>query len=241
MVLSSLNTGSEKPAGTKKALEGLKVVEFSQMISGPYCAKMLADLGAEVIKIEAPVYGDKSRAVGPFSKNTSHLEGSGLFSYLNTNKHGVTLNHESDIGVKIFRQLLEQADILVENNPPLLMEKWGLAYKDLKKGNPRLIMTSITPFGQTGPYRDYKGGDLITYHTSGAGHTTPRSGKPDQAPLKLGTPVTEFYAGMNGAMATIGGCAYQGNDRKRPACRHFIPGVFYQQRFSRDAILDVQQ
>ncbi|MFO7965158.1 MAG: CoA transferase [Desulfobacterales bacterium] len=187
----------------KKALDGLKVVEYGQMISGPYCTKMLADLGAEVIKIEPPGSGDTSRAIGPFADNIPHIEGSGLFSYLNTNKMGITLNPGSRIGKNLFTQILEQADILVENNPPYLLKKWGMAYEDLAKDKSELIMASISPFGQSGPYKDFKGCELITYHTSGAGHTTPRSGKPDQAPLKVGARVTEFYAGMNAALAVM--------------------------------------
>ena len=199
----SSNTDHEKSVGTQKALKGLKVVEFGQMISGPYCAKLLADLGAEVIKIESPKGGDKSRAVGPFLSNMPHYERSGLFSYLNTSKRGITLDPTQKTGKKILCRLLEDADILIENNPPLLMKKWGLTYDDLKKANTGLIMTSITPFGQNGPYRDYSASELITYHSSGSGHTTPRSGKPDQAPLKIGARVTEFYAAMNGALATM--------------------------------------
>ena len=200
----SSSSADEKSAGGKKALNGLKVVEYGRMISGPYCAKLLADLGAEVIKIEPPGGGDQSRAIGPFLNDIPHPERSGLFSYVNTNKLGISLNPLSEAGKKIFFQLVENADILVENNPPQLMEKWGLGYEDLRKVNPGLIMTSITPFGQSGPYRDYKACELITYHSSGAGHTTPRSGDPDQAPLKLGARVTEFYAGMNGALAAMG-------------------------------------
>ncbi len=205
---------AEKSIGGKKALSGLRVVEYAQMISGPYCGKMLADLGAEVIKIEMPGAGDTSRTAGPFVNDIFHPEQSGLFSYLNTNKLGITLNPASEEGRKIFFQLLEHADILVENNSPRLMEKWGVGYADIQKINPGLIMTSITPFGQNGPYRDYQACELITYHSSGAGHTTPRSGDPDQSPLKLGARVTEFYAGMNGALAAMGAVLVREMTRK---------------------------
>jgi CoA:oxalate CoA-transferase len=200
----SSNSVGEKSINGKKALSGLRVVEFARMISGPYCGKLLADLGAEVIKIEMPGIGDKSRTTGPFVNELPHPEQSGLFSYLNTNKLGITLNPASKEGRKIFFRLLEHADILVENNSPRLMEQWGLKHTDILNTNPGLIMTSITPFGWNGPYRDYHACELITYHSSGAGHTTPRSGDPDQPPLKLGARVTEFYAGMNGALAAMG-------------------------------------
>lgn len=199
----SSSSSNEKSVAGKKALEGLKVVEYSQFISGPYCGKLLGDLGAEVIKIEEPGAGDRARAVGPFLNDTPHHERSGLFSYLNTSKLGITLDVKTVAGKKIFHQLLNETDILVENNPPKLMKRWGLDYKNLSKVNPRLIMTSITPFGQTGPYRDYKACELITYHASGVGYTTPKGGEASQEPLKTAGRLTEFYAGQNGALATM--------------------------------------
>ena len=202
--MGSSNSHKGTKSATKKALSGLKVVEYSHFISGPYCAKLLADLGAEVVKIEDPGAGDRSRAVGPYVNNEPHPEGSGLFAYLNTNKLGITLDVKSSTGRKVLHHLLEKADIFVENNPPHMMKKWGLAYEDLRKINPKLIMTSITAFGQTGPYRDYKGCDLITYHSSLSGNTTPRFAEPDQPPLKTAGRMTEFYAGQNGAMTSMG-------------------------------------
>ena len=186
----------------KRALDGLKIVEYSQFVSGPYCAKLLADLGAEVIKVEEPGVGDKARSLGPFLNDIPHPERSGLFSYLNTNKLGITLNVKTIIGKRIFHRLLEEADILVENNQPRLMKKLGIDYKSLSKINPRLIMTSATPFGQTGPYKDYKTCELLAYHTTGAGCTTPQfSG--DRKPLKAGARLSEFYTGQTAAAATM--------------------------------------
>lgn len=202
--MNSLNNGKQTQSRAKKALHGLKVVEYSQFISGPYCAKLLGDLGAEVVKIENPGVGDRARTMGPFINNEPHPERSGLFAYLNTNKLGITLDVKTPTGRKALQSLLEKADVFVENNPPRLMKKWGLAYEDLRKINPKLIVTSITAFGQTGPYRDYKGCDLITYHSSLSGNTTPRFAEPEQPPLKTGGRITEFYAGQNGALASMG-------------------------------------
>src|SRR4030043_1276269 len=115
----------------KGAFASLKVLEYSQFISGPYCGKLLADLGAEVIKVEEPGVGDESRRTEPFLHDEAHPERSGLFLYLNTNKLGVTLNLKSKTGKEIFHKLVKEADILVENNPPSLMEEWGLQYESL--------------------------------------------------------------------------------------------------------------
>ena len=161
----------------REALSGLKVLEYGEFICAPYCGKLLADLGAEVIKVEPPGLGDKARHWGPFPQDLPHPEKSGLFLYLNTNKLGVTLNLESAAGIKIFTELVKQVDVLVENNPPKEMEWLGLDYESLHQINPRLVVTSITPFGQTGPYHDYKGCDLISFHMSGEAYVNPAGGK----------------------------------------------------------------
>ncbi|MBE9514021.1 MAG: CoA transferase, partial [Chloroflexi bacterium] len=124
------------------ALSDLKILEYAQFISGPYCAKLMADLGAEVIKIEEPGLGDRARGYGPFPQDISHPEKSGLFIYLNSNKKGITLDLHTATGMKIFKELVKGADILLENNPPGVMRKLGLDYETLKEVNPRLIMAS---------------------------------------------------------------------------------------------------
>ncbi len=151
------------------ALSDLKVLEFGEMVSAAYCTKMMADMGAEVIKIEPPGRGDEARRRGPYAQDRPGPERSGLFSYLNTNKLGVTLNLEAPQGKKIFFDLVKGTDILVENQPPKRMEELGLTYENLEKINPRLIMVSITPFGQTGPYRNYKAHEINTYNACGFG------------------------------------------------------------------------
>jgi len=191
---------------TTQAFSGLKVVEWGEFISGPYCGKMLADLGAEVIKIERPGLGDKARSHGPFPQDIPHPEKSGTFLYLNTNKLGVTLNVRSTTGAEIFKQLVKQADILVENNPPHEVEKLGFNYESLKKLNPRLVMTSITPFGQTGPYRDYKSCNLVSFHFSGMAYLNPSCGVDDieqKPPLRGPENQSGLVAGLSGAIATM--------------------------------------
>ncbi|MBE0481506.1 MAG: CoA transferase, partial [Dehalococcoidia bacterium] len=159
---------------TEQALAGLKVVEFGEFIAAPYCTKLMADLGAEVIKIERPSFGDESRKFGPFPGDDPHPERSGLFLYLNANKLGVTLDLHSATGQDILKQLLKDADILVESNFPGEMKELGLDYASLREVNPRLIVTSITPYGQTGPYRDYKG---YAINTAALGGMSMRTGE----------------------------------------------------------------
>ena len=187
------------------ALSDLKVVEYAHSISGPYCAKLLADLGAEVIKVEEPGVGDKARRSGPFPQDTPHPERSGLFLYLNANKLGITLNLDTATGSGIFKELIEQADILVENNPFDFMAGLGLGYDSLSKINPRLVMTSITPFGETGPYRHYKASELISFHSGGLGYDTPGVvDDPEQEPpLKAGGHQAQFLAGVTAALITL--------------------------------------
>ncbi|MDY6893614.1 MAG: CoA transferase [Chloroflexota bacterium] len=189
----------------QQALAGLNVVEYSHFITGPFCTKLMADLGAEVIKIEEPGSGDDARARGPYPNDTPHPEQSGLFLYLNTNKFGITLNPRTTPGAQIFKDLIREADILVESSHPGVLEELGLGYETLIQLNPRLIMTSITPFGQTGPYRDYKSCDLVNFHMSGIGRGIPMDVEhPEQEPpLKAGGHQSHFLSGMTAAMITV--------------------------------------
>jgi len=184
----------------EQALAGLRVIEWGNYISAPYCAKLLADLGAEVIKIEEPGWGDIARRHGPFPGDVPHPEKSGLFLYLNTNKLGITLNLRTFTGQKILKELLKEADVFVENNPPRLMEELGLDYEHLKELYPRLIMTSITPYGQTGPYRDYRGYDINVCAAAAISFSVGERGREPLIP-PLGQ--SEYQAAMGGAAATM--------------------------------------
>ena len=184
----------------EQVLEGLKVVEYGHLVSAPFCAKLMADLGAEVIKVEEPNSGDESRHYGPFLEDIPHHERSGLFLYLNTSKLGVTLNVRTSTGRKILERLLEDADVFVENNPPQLMKELRLDYTALKEMNPRLIVTSITPYGQTGPYRDYKAYDI---NCTAAGGLSFGMGERDREPLSYPLLQADKQAGLAGAVATM--------------------------------------
>ena len=191
------------------ALEDVKVIEYGNLISAPYCSKLMADLGADVIKIEKPGEGDVSRERGPFLSDIPGPDRSGIFLYLNANKHGVTLNLEKATGKEIFQRLITDADILIEDTKPGTLDSLGLGYDALKSINPRLIMTSITPFGQAGPYKDYKGSDLIMWQMGGLGYVTPvHTGTPDHEPLRV-MHMASYLAGATAASAAMSALYYQ--------------------------------
>jgi len=186
------------------ALEGAKVLEFAEFVSGPFCAKLLADLGAEVIKVERPLVGDSARRKGPFPQDIPHSERSGLFLYLNTNKKGISLDVGTALGKRIFLKLVQWADILIEDHLPQEMEEMGLTYGALREVNPRLVMTSITPYGQTGPYANYRAYNLNTFHAGGEGYTTPSgSVDVDREPLKAGGYLADYDCGFSAGVATL--------------------------------------
>lgn len=189
----------------KKALDDVRVVEYAEMMSGPMCGKMLSDMGAEVIKIEPPGCGDASRHLPPFPGDLPHPEKSGTFLYLNTGKKSLTLDPSKPTGAEIFRTLIRDADIVVENHPPGFLASIGLDYSLLHALNPRLIVTSITPFGQHGPYRDWKGSDLIEWSMSLAGYNTPTlvDDEEEENPLRAPGHAAEMMGAANAAAALI--------------------------------------
>lgn len=186
----------------KQALSGLRVIDLSWNIAGPYCTKMLADLGAEVIKIEQPGKGDPSRLEGPFPNDKPHLEMSALFAYLNNNKTSISLNLKTERSVEIIKDLIRDADILVENFSPRVMPSLGLSYEVLKEINPRLIMASISNFGQNGKYRDYKATELITQAMSGLASSV---GENSREPLRAGGQLRtlEYITGAFASMSIL--------------------------------------
>ena len=163
--------------------------------SGFLCGKILADLGADVIKVEPPE-GDAARLIEP-SPSGRHDRATHLFWLShNTNKRGITLKLEVPQGRKLYKKLVSSADFVIESHPPGRLDELGLGFETLRAINPRLVMISITPFGQTGPYRDYKGGDLVAMAMSGMMSLI---GNPDGAPLRVSLPQSPLWAGMYGA------------------------------------------
>jgi len=177
----------------EQALSDMKVLDLTQHIAGPYATKLLADYGADVIKVEKPGEGDSSRRIGPFPGDIPDSEKSGLFLHLNTNKRSVTLDLNSATGQKIFKELAKKADVVVESFRPGVMASFGLDYPALEKVNPGLLMASFSNFGQTGPYRDFKASDLVL---AGMGGSQSGSGVLEREPLKIANHVTQYLGGL---------------------------------------------
>ena len=171
-------------------LEGLKVLDLSRVLAGPYTAMMLADMGAEVLKIEVPGVGDDSRQSAPIIENGE----SAYFINLNRNKRGITLNLKAEKGKEIFRKLVSEYDVVIENYRPGVMEKLGLGYEELQKINPGVIYASISGFGHYGPYSRRAGYDIIAQAMSGLMST---SGWPGGPPTRTGTAMGDVVAGLS--------------------------------------------
>ena len=180
-------------------LSGMVVLDLSQILAGPVCAMMLADMGADVIKVEKPDGGDDNRRAGP-----PFIGGQGAgFMAANRNKRSLALNLRDESGRQVFERLLEQADVVVENFRPGVMERLGIGYERVSKLKPSLIYCSISGHGGTGPYKDRGGFDLIAQGMSGLMSIT---GVPDGPPVKVGVPITDISAGILAANGVL--CAY---------------------------------
>jgi CoA:oxalate CoA-transferase len=181
-------------------LGDIRVLDLSQDTAGPFCTKLLAGLGAEVIKVEPPGSGEVSRRAGPFPNDAPHPEQSAAFLYLNTGKKSITLDITTQTGVAILQRLAQECDVLVESFPPGYLDQLGLGYAALEQRNTRVIYTSITPFGQTGPYRDYKGSELVAQAMGALMQTI---GLPNREPLKIGGHAALYTTGMSAFSATM--------------------------------------
>ena len=186
------------------ALSDVKIIELGELAAAPYASKLMADMGAEVIKIERALTGDRARTRGPFPKDEPHPEKSGLYLYLNCNKLGITLDVATADGLEIFDKLIATADILIHNVIPPEMDRIGISYERLRKINPKLIMTSITPWGLEGPYRNWRAEDLTVW--AGGGVCVLNGGgieHPELPPLKTFGSQAGFQGGVHGAVATM--------------------------------------
>ena len=173
--------------------------------SGVFCTKLLADYGADVIRIEAPS-GDPLRAKGPFPNDDPHPEKSLSFLFYNTNKRSITLNLETEEGQSLFRRLAEKADSVVESLPVGYLNGLDLDYDALRKINPQLVMASITPFGQTGPWSKYKSSDLIAMAASGYMQIT---GEPDEPPIRQGNSQSVYPGAQYASVAILAALYYR--------------------------------
>ena len=181
------------------ALDGLKVLEYGDFISAAYASKLMADLGADVIKIEPPG-GDSARRHGPFPNDAPHPEKSGLYLFLNTNKRSVTLDAGAADGRRAFADLADWADIIIHNQRPQELEAQALSYETLSRDHPALVMVAITVFGRGTPYENWNGTALIATAGSGLSH---RIGDRDRAPLWLPYCAADFQGGLHGAMTAM--------------------------------------
>ena len=169
-------------------LKDLLVVDLTRVLVGPYCTMILSDLGARVIKIEAPEIGDDSRKFGPFVKDYS-----AYFMSLNRGKESIALNLKNEDDKKIFEKILAKADILVENFKPGTLEKWGFGWKQVSKKYPKLIYASASGFGQTGPLKELPAYDMVV---QGMGGLMSVTGQPNSEPTRVGTSIGDITAGL---------------------------------------------
>ena len=185
-------------------LSGILVLDLTEWVAGPYCTKLLADYGARVIKIERPG-GDPERGMGPFPGDRIDRECSGSFLHLNTNKEGVVIDASVAEGAAILKALVSRADIVVESFRPGALAEWGLAPDDLIVANPSLVVTSVTPFGQHGPYRDMVMTEIVAFAMGGPMNA---SGNAEREPMRLVGNVVQMQSGATACVATLAALMY---------------------------------
>ena len=189
------------------ALSGLRVLEIGAMVAVPYCGKLLASLGTDVVKIEPPKVGDPSRRRGPFPGDVPHPERSGTFLYLNTGKRGVTLDVDDPQGRDMLRQLAVDADVILHDFRPSLAASRGLRRDSLTGINPSIIVAAITPFGSTGPNAEYAARDVNVFHAGGEGNLLPNGLAldtfPDRAPIRAGGMMASYQGGLTAAVGVL--------------------------------------
>ncbi len=185
---------------SQQALKDIRVLDFTLMLAGPYATMMLGDYGAEVIKIEQPGTGDNTRSIGPFSQQDSERRAGGFFLSISRNKKSVTLNLKHPKGGAIVKELVKNAHVVIENFRPGVMDRLGLDYETLSAINPRIVYTSISGFGHTGPYRERPAFDLIAQAMGGVmAMTGPKGG----TPYKVGPGIGDIWAATIAAFATM--------------------------------------
>ena len=206
--------GNAKIPSMNGLLEGVRALDLTHYFAGPYCTRLLAGLGADVVKVERPLSGDPLRRFGPFASRpgmaratdeAAPSEDGAWHLYLNAGKRSLALDLKTEGGRETLLRLAERADVLVENFAPGTLDKLGLRYEELRSANPALVVTSISNFGQTGPYRDWRAAEVNLYAMGGLMNIT---GEPDREPLKEGVPLAQLGAGQNAFVATIAALMY---------------------------------
>jgi crotonobetainyl-CoA:carnitine CoA-transferase CaiB-like acyl-CoA transferase len=187
-------------------LEGYRVLEATTAGAGPWAGTLLADQGAEVIKIDLPGTGDMLRQLPPYVKSSSALDASALHLTINRNKKGITLNFKEPEGQEVFKELAKKVDIIIENFKPGTMDKWNLGYKDIKQIKPDIIYTSVSGYGQYGPYSYKPGYDPVGQAMGGLMSVT---GEPDGPPIRCGVAIADNMTGWLGAFGSIVALLYR--------------------------------
>ena len=197
--MTTFESGSGQGGEAARALDGLRILELGDFISGPYCTKLLADHGADVIKVES-VNGDTARRWGPFPDDVPDGERSGLYLYLNLGKRSITANIDDPVGRAIVEKLLGWADVLVTNHPAQRLEALALDPTSLQARHPNLVVTTILPYGWNSPQRDFHANPFTNFVASSV---SMRIGEPESNPLCVPLSVADYIGGINGAGATI--------------------------------------
>ncbi|MGI8422959.1 MAG: CoA transferase, partial [Chloroflexota bacterium] len=181
-------------------LSGVRVLDLTGYVAGPYCSKILAEYGAEVVKVEPPGQGDTARSIGPFPRGEPHPERSALFLHLNTNKLSITLDITHEAGAAVLRTLAGRSDVIVDDGALANAAGEGWDYDSLARDHPGLVLTTISPFGDGGPYRDYRAPDIVLGAMGGWMYPM---GDPDRAPLQPGGPYHQYVVGLWAAAGTL--------------------------------------
>ena len=217
-MLTNSNPANDCPQ-SPTALDGCRILEIASLIPGPYCGKLLASLGARVIKVEAPGAGDPARRRGPFPDDSPHPERSGLFLYLNTGKQSITLNLRDAAGRALLRRLVARVNLVIHDYAPDAARAAGLDADTLRDANPGAVIVAATPFGSSGPYANYRAGHLAVFHAGGEGWLLPNGlaldAFPHRAPIAAGANMGDYQAGLAaalGAVAALYAAARAGGD-----------------------------
>lgn len=197
-MVGGTNDGEARP----QVLAGVTVVEFGEQVAAPFCAKLLADFGATVIKVEPPGSGDPAREAGPFPDGGPSRESSALYLYLNTDKQSVTLDLDQQAGQELALRLVEQADLVVENLPTSYLDARGLGYAAVRERNRKAVYVSLSAWGRSGPWAHWQATNLVSFATGGQ---MKMMGDEDREPLLPGGQQADYQLGLNGFSAALVG------------------------------------
>ncbi|MEE3278910.1 MAG: CoA transferase, partial [Pseudomonadota bacterium] len=228
-------TKKQLEARHTKLLDGINVLDLSEGIAGPFCAKLLADLGANTVKVERPDQGDMSRSLGPFPDGRADIEKSASFFYFNTGKRSAVLDVDSEIGKATLKKLVQQYDVVVASDTDEGLRERGLGFEELRSWNPGVILTTVSGFGSFGPLSNYESSHLITCAVGG---WTQLCGVPEREPLQVGGAITQTLTGAYAAAATLlaafgrshhgGGEHIDVSAQEAAICGASIPSLIYE-------------